>query len=75
MSTSIGCIYNVPLDITEEDSKDVLKQKNVSNCVRLTYFNKEIKERRPSTTVKLYFNVPNSLLEYLLVLGCIRLKY
>ena len=58
MSTSIGCIYNVPLDITEEDIKDVLKQKNVSNCVRLTYFNEEIKERLPSTTVKLYFNVP-----------------
>jgi hypothetical protein len=58
MSTSIGCIYNVPLDITEEDIKDVLKQQNVSNCVRLTYYNKEIKERQPSTTVKLYFNVP-----------------
>jgi hypothetical protein len=26
--------------------------------VRLTYYNKEIKERQPSTTVKLYFNVP-----------------
>jgi hypothetical protein len=58
MSTSIGCIYNVPLDITEEDIKDVLKQQNVSNCVRLTYYNKEIKERQPSTPVKLYFNVP-----------------
>jgi hypothetical protein len=45
MSTSIGCIYNVPLDFTEEDIKDVLKQKNVSNCVRLTYYNKEIKEK------------------------------
>ena len=26
--------------------------------MRLTYYNKEIKERQPSTTVKLYFNVP-----------------
>ena len=58
MSTSIGCIYIVPLDITEENIKDVLKQQNVSNCVRLTYYNKEIKERQPFTTVKLYFNVP-----------------
>ena len=58
MSTSLGCIYNVPLDITEEDIKDVLKQQNVSNCVRLTYYDKEKKERQPSTTVKLYFNDP-----------------
>jgi hypothetical protein len=58
MNTSIGCIYNVPLDITEEDIKDVLKQENVSNCVRLTYYDKEKKERQPSNTVKLYFNVP-----------------
>jgi hypothetical protein len=38
MNTSIGCIYNVPLNITEDEIKDVLKQQNVSNCVRLTYF-------------------------------------
>ena len=36
LSTSIGCIYNVPLDITEEDIKEVLKQQNVSNCVKLS---------------------------------------
>ena len=41
MSTSIGCIYNVPQDITEEEMKEVLKQQNVSNCVRLSYYNKE----------------------------------
>jgi hypothetical protein len=41
MNTSIGCIYNVSLNITEDDIKDVLKQQNVSNCVRLTYFDKE----------------------------------
>jgi len=58
MNSSIGCIYNVPLDITEEEIKDVLKHQNVSNCVRLTFYNKEKKERQPSTTVKLYFNVP-----------------
>ena len=58
MNTSIGCIYNVPLNITEDEIKDVLKQQNVSNCVRLTYFDKEKKERQPSNTVKLYFNVP-----------------
>ena len=58
MNTSIGCIYNVSLNITEDDIKDVLKQQNVSNCVRLTYFDKEKKERQPSNTVKLYFNVP-----------------
>jgi len=58
MSTSIGCIYNVPLDITEEDMKEVLKQQNVSNCVRFSYYNKEKKERQPSTTVKLYFDIP-----------------
>jgi hypothetical protein len=40
MNTSIGCIYNVPLDITEEDIKDVLKRQNVSTCVRLTYYDK-----------------------------------
>ena len=58
LSTSIGCIYNVPLDITEEDIKEVLKQQNVSNCVKLSYYNKEKKERQLSTTVKLYFNIP-----------------
>jgi len=58
MSTSIGCIYNVPLDITEEDIKEVLKTQNVSNCVILSYYNKEKKERQPSTTVKLFFNIP-----------------
>jgi hypothetical protein len=36
----------------------VLKEQNVTNCVRLTYFDKEKKERQPSNTVKLYFNVP-----------------
>ena len=46
MNTSIGCIYNVSLNITEDDIKDVLKQQNVSNCVRLTYFDKEKKERQ-----------------------------
>ena len=45
MNTSIGCIYNVPLNITEEDIKDVLKQQNVSNCVRLTYYDKEKKRK------------------------------
>jgi hypothetical protein len=45
MNTSIGCIDNVPLNITEDEIKDVLKQQNVSNCVRLTYFDKEKKER------------------------------
>ena len=44
MSTSIGCIYNVPLDITEGDIKKVLKTQNVSNCVRLSYYNKEKKK-------------------------------
>jgi len=58
MNTSIGCVYNVPLDISEEEIKKVLKFQNVSNCVRLTYFNREKKERQPSTTIKLYFNVP-----------------
>ena len=48
-------MYNVPLNITEDEIKDVLKQQNVSNCVRLTYFDKEKKERQPSNTVKLYF--------------------
>jgi hypothetical protein len=42
MNTSIGCIYNVPLNITEDEIKDVLKQQNVSNCARLTYFDKDI---------------------------------
>jgi hypothetical protein len=37
MNTSIGCIYNVPLNITEDEIKDVLKQQNVSNCVRLGF--------------------------------------
>jgi len=45
LSTSIGCIYNVPLDITEEDIKEVLKQQNVSNCVRLSYYNKGKKRK------------------------------
>ena len=40
MNTSIGSIYNVPLDITEEDIKDVLKRQN---CVRLAYYDKEEK--------------------------------
>ena len=44
--------------ISEEEIKDVLKHQNVSNCVRLTFYNKEKKERQPSTTVKLYFNIP-----------------
>jgi len=44
MSTSIGCIYNVPLDITEGDIKKVLKTQNVSNCMRLSYYNKEKKK-------------------------------
>ena len=47
MSTSVGCIYNVPLDITEEYIKDVLKQQNVSNCVRLAYYNREKKKDNP----------------------------
>ena len=58
MNSSIGCIYNVPLEITEDEIKDVLKHQNVSNCIRLTFYNRENKERQPSTTVKLYFNVP-----------------
>ena len=58
MNTSIGCIYNVPLDISEEDITDVLVQQNVTKCVRMTYYNKQQKERQPSNTVKLYFNVP-----------------
>jgi hypothetical protein len=45
MNTSMGCIYNVPLDITEEDIKDVLKRQNVSTCVRLTYYDKEKKRK------------------------------
>ena len=32
MNTSIGCVYNVPLDISEEEMKEVLKLQNVSNC-------------------------------------------
>jgi hypothetical protein len=45
MNTSMGCIYNVPLDITAEDIKDVLKRQNVSTCVRLTYYDKEKKRK------------------------------
>ena len=32
MNTSIGCVYNVPLDISEEEIKEVLQLQNVSNC-------------------------------------------
>jgi len=47
MNTSIGCVYNMPLDISEEEIKDVLKFQNVSNCVRLTYFKREKKKDNP----------------------------
>jgi hypothetical protein len=30
MNTSIGCIYNVPLNITEDEIKDVLKQQKLA---------------------------------------------
>ena len=30
MNTSIGCVYNVPLDISEEEIKEALKFQNVS---------------------------------------------
>ena len=76
MNTSIGCIYNVPLDITEEEIKDVLKQQNVSNCVRLTYYDKEKKKKdRPPILSNYILMFLNSLLEYPLVLECTKLSY
>ena len=47
LSTSIGGIYNFPLDISEEEIKEVLKDQTVSNCIILPFFNKDKQKREP----------------------------
>ncbi|VDI39763.1 Hypothetical predicted protein [Mytilus galloprovincialis] len=56
----IGVIYNVPLDINveDEDIVSVLKAQKVSKIQRMSYFDKQIGERKPSRSIKLFFQTP-----------------
>ena len=40
MTSSIGCIYNVPQSINEEDILEVLSNQNGDKGIRLTYFDR-----------------------------------
>ncbi|CAG2204303.1 unnamed protein product [Mytilus edulis] len=54
--SSIGCIYNTPIDLTEEEVLGVLKDYKVTKVNRLTYYDSASQTRKPSKTMKLYFN-------------------
>lgn len=56
LNTTIGCIYNVSLDIEESDLQDILEKQQVSRFQRLTYYDINTKTRVPSKTLKLFFN-------------------
>ncbi|VDI67363.1 Hypothetical predicted protein [Mytilus galloprovincialis] len=60
VTSSIGVIYNVPLDINveDEDIVSVLKAQKVSKIQRMSYFDKQIGERKPSRSIKLFFQTP-----------------
>lgn len=59
LTTSRGCIYNVPLEVNEEDILDVLKVQKVTKVKRLNYYDKAKKKPVPSTTLCLTFDSPN----------------
>lgn len=60
-TSSIGVIYNVPLDqdILDADFCTVLKEQKVVKAIRLTYYDQIEKTRKPSKSVKLFFSVPS----------------
>lgn len=55
-TSSVGVIYNVPSDLSDEEIVDVLKEQKVSKIQRLTYFDKQSRTRVPSKSVKLFFS-------------------
>ncbi|VDI46888.1 Hypothetical predicted protein [Mytilus galloprovincialis] len=54
--SSIGCIYNTPIDLTEEEVLGVLKDYKVTKVNRLTYYDSVSQTRKPSKTLKIFFN-------------------
>ena len=56
LSTTIGCNYNVNIDLSEEEIKGVLECQGVTKVQRLTYYDKGQNTRLPAKTVKLFFN-------------------
>lgn len=58
VENTVGCIYNVPLDVSEEDIVYALNDYGVNKATRLTYFNTDQGKRLPSKTIKLNFKLP-----------------
>ena len=60
-TSSIGVIYNVPLDqdMLEADCCTVLKEQKVVKAIRLTDYDQIEKTKKPSKSVKLFFSVPS----------------
>ncbi|VDI67369.1 Hypothetical predicted protein [Mytilus galloprovincialis] len=58
MSTSVGCIYRTPSDISIDQVKEALEAYNVIKVEEMFFYDKVKKQKVLSATLKLYFNTP-----------------